>query len=72
MKPKVFITSTKNNTENDLMDAVKACFNQFGGVENIVKGNIFIKINATAVNVSNFFISVTSLVCICIFRQITI
>jgi uncharacterized protein (DUF362 family) len=51
MKPIVYITSTKNNTKNDLIDAVKACFNQFGGVENIVKGNIFIKINATAVNV---------------------
>ncbi|MFX1568774.1 MAG: DUF362 domain-containing protein [Promethearchaeota archaeon] len=50
MKPKVYITSTKKNTENDLIDAVKACFNQFGGVNKIVKGNVFIKINATAVN----------------------
>ena len=51
MKPKVYITSTKNNTKTDLIEAVRSCFNQFGGVENIVKGNIFIKINATAVNV---------------------
>ena len=51
MRPKVYITSTKNNTKTDLMNAVNACFDQFGGVENIVKGNIFIKINATAVNV---------------------
>lgn len=51
MKPKVYITSTKNNTKNDLKDALKACFNQFGGVKNIVKGNVFIKINATAVNI---------------------
>jgi uncharacterized protein (DUF362 family) len=51
MKPKVYITSTKNNTKNDLIDAVKACFNQFGGVENIVKGNVFIKVNATAANI---------------------
>ena len=50
MKPKVYIASTKKNTENDLIDAVTVCFNQFGGVENFVKGNIFIKINATAVN----------------------
>ena len=51
MKPKLFITSTKNNTDADLMDAVKSCFNQFGGVEKFVKGNFFIKINATAINV---------------------
>ena len=50
MKPKVYITSTKNNTEDDLIDAVKACFNQFGGDEKLVKGDVFIKINATALN----------------------
>ena len=50
MKSKVFITSTKSNSEKDLIDAVKACFNQFGGIKNFVKGNIYIKINATAVN----------------------
>ncbi len=51
MKPIVYITSTKNNTKTDLMNAGKACFDQFGGVEKIAKGNIFIKVNATAVNV---------------------
>ncbi|MHA2399996.1 MAG: DUF362 domain-containing protein [Promethearchaeota archaeon] len=50
MKPEVFLAPTKNNTEEDLKDAVKACFNQFGGIENYVRGNIFIKLNATAVN----------------------
>ncbi len=50
MKTKVYIASTKNNTEKDLIDAVKACFNQFGGVKVFIKGNVFIKINATAVN----------------------
>jgi len=50
MKSKVFITSTESNSEKDLIDAVKACFNQFGGIKNYVKGNIYIKINATAVN----------------------
>ena len=50
MNPKVCIAPTKKNTENDLIDAVTVCFNEFGGVENFVKGNIFIKINATAVN----------------------
>ncbi|MFW9972946.1 MAG: DUF362 domain-containing protein [Candidatus Odinarchaeota archaeon] len=52
MKTKVYITSTKNNSEKDLIDSVKACFNQFGGVENFVKGNVFIKINATASNLN--------------------
>jgi uncharacterized protein (DUF362 family) len=50
MKSRVFITHTKNNTENDLIDAINACFNYFGGIDKIVKGNVFIKINATAVN----------------------
>jgi len=30
MKPIVYITSTKINTKNDLIDAVRACFNQYG------------------------------------------
>jgi len=51
MKTKVYLISTKSNNEKDLIEAVKVCFDQFRGVENIVKDNIFIKINATAINV---------------------
>jgi uncharacterized protein (DUF362 family) len=49
-KTKVYIRSIKNLTENELFEAITACFNQFGGIENIIKGNVFLKINATAVN----------------------
>jgi len=48
---KVYLTSTKENKEDDLIDAVRTCFDQFGGVDHIVKGKVFIKINATAVNI---------------------
>jgi len=50
MKSTVYIASTKNNNEIDLIEAVNACFNQFGGIDNLVKKNVFIKINATAIN----------------------
>jgi len=33
--------------KGDLTDCVRACFNAFGGVDSIVKGNVFLKINAT-------------------------
>ena len=48
---KVYLTSTKENKEDDLIGAVRTCFDQYGGVDHIVKGKIFIKINATAVNI---------------------
>ncbi|MFX0136168.1 MAG: DUF362 domain-containing protein, partial [Candidatus Hodarchaeota archaeon] len=50
MKSRVFVIHTKDNSENNLIDGINACFNQFGGIDKIVKGNVFIKINATAVN----------------------
>lgn len=50
MKSTVYIVSTKNNNEIDLIEAVNACFNPFGGIDNLVKKNVFIKINATAIN----------------------
>ncbi len=42
MSPKVFVTSTKKN----LSESIRECFNRFGGINNIIKGEVFIKINA--------------------------
>ncbi|MFX0071709.1 MAG: DUF362 domain-containing protein [Candidatus Hermodarchaeota archaeon] len=44
MKSDVFIRSINND---DLIDCVRNCFDQFGGVESICKGNVFIKFNGT-------------------------
>jgi uncharacterized protein (DUF362 family) len=43
MKPTVFIDPIGEN----LTDNVRNCFDAFGGVDAIVKGNVFIKINGT-------------------------
>ena len=43
MKPKVFIKPIEGN----LTDCVRECFNAFGGVDSIIKGNVFLKMNAT-------------------------
>ena len=43
MNSTVFMKSA----ENDLTDCVRECFNAFGGVDSIVKGNVFLKINTT-------------------------
>lgn len=44
MKSDVFIRPIEND---DLTDCVRDCFNQFGGVESICKGNVYIKFNGT-------------------------
>lgn len=44
MKSDVFIRPIENDT---LTDCVRDCFNQFGGVESICKGNVYIKMNGT-------------------------
>ncbi|MFX0135491.1 MAG: DUF362 domain-containing protein [Candidatus Hodarchaeota archaeon] len=46
MGPNVFIKPI----EGDMTDCIRECFDKFGGVESICKGNIFIKINGTAPN----------------------
>ncbi|MFX1389487.1 MAG: DUF362 domain-containing protein [Promethearchaeota archaeon] len=50
MKSKVYLRSIKNLTEKELINALNACFEQFGGIKNLIKGKVFIKINATAIN----------------------
>ncbi len=52
MTSKVFITPTKSMEELDLMDSVQACFDEFGGVEKIAIGNIYIKINLTMADIT--------------------
>ncbi len=42
MKPKVFVTKITKS----LNDSIRDCFDQFGGVDNVIKGEVFIKINA--------------------------
>ena len=44
LKSDVFIRPIK---EDDLTDCVRDCFDQFGGVGSICKGNVFIKFNGT-------------------------
>jgi uncharacterized protein (DUF362 family) len=44
LKSDVFIRPIVND---DLTDCVRDCFNTFGGVESICKGNVFIKFNGT-------------------------
>ncbi|MFX1298555.1 MAG: DUF362 domain-containing protein, partial [Promethearchaeota archaeon] len=44
MKTDVFIRPIEGD---DLIDCVRDCFDQFGGVESICKGNVFIKFNGT-------------------------
>jgi uncharacterized protein (DUF362 family) len=47
MRSKVFIKPV----DEDLTQSIRACFNEFGGVDSIVKENVFIKMNAnTMVN----------------------
>jgi uncharacterized protein (DUF362 family) len=50
MKTEVFITKTKAITTNELMDSVRECFDHFGGVDTFIRGNVFIKMNATTVD----------------------
>jgi hypothetical protein len=49
-KPKAYLKSIENDIENELLNAITDCFNEFGGVKNIVKGYVFLKENAAAVN----------------------
>lgn len=42
MKPEVFVTKINN----DLNKSIRKCFDEFGGLDNIIKGDVFIKINA--------------------------
>ena len=44
MNSNVFIRPIEND---DLTDCVRDCFDQFGGVGSICKGNVFIKFNGT-------------------------
>ena len=50
MKTEVFMTRTKAINTYELMDSVRECFDRFGGVDNFIRGNVFIKMNATTVD----------------------
>ncbi len=50
MNSKVYLTSTKTSSSEELMCAIKACFEPFGGLSRFLRGEIFIKINATTLD----------------------